>query len=78
MKSYTILAFVLINTGIAAFANQGISYTMNENVINLHSVQMTMEKNSTLPLSPIAGGICLVSGISLLLLERRKDWDRIS
>jgi hypothetical protein len=73
MKSYTILAFVLINIGIAAFANQGISYTMNENVINLTSVQQTMENNRTLPLLPIVGGICLVVGISLLLLGRRKD-----
>jgi hypothetical protein len=73
MKSYTILAFVLINIGIAAFANQGISYTMNENVINLTFVQQTMENNRTLPLLPIVGGICLVVGISLLLLGRRKD-----
>ena len=73
MKTYTIIAVILIALGIAAFAWQGISYTTTEKVVDLGPIQMTAEKTRTLPLPPIAGGICLVGGIVLLVMARKKD-----
>ena len=72
MKSYTIIAIVLINLGIAAFANQGISFRTTENVIDLGSIRMTMENTGTLPLPLIVSGISLVAGIALLVIGRKK------
>lgn len=72
MKTYTIIAVLLIVLGIAAFAWQGISYTTTEKVVDLGPIQMTAEKTRTLPLPPIAGGICLVGGIVLLVLGQKK------
>jgi len=71
MKTYTVLAVILIALGIVAFAYQGISYTTRENVVDLGPIQMTAEKTRTLPLPPIVGGICLVGGIVLLVLGRK-------
>jgi hypothetical protein len=72
MKSYTIIAVFLIVLGIAAFAWQGISYTTSEKVVDLGPIHMTAEKTRTLPLPPIVGGICLVGGIGLLVMGRKK------
>jgi hypothetical protein len=73
MKTYTIIAVFLITLGIAAFAWQGISYTTTEKVVDLGPIQMSAQKTRTLPLPPIAGAICLVGGIVLLVMGRKKD-----
>ncbi len=71
MKTYTVLAVILIALGIVAFAYQGITYTTREKVVDLGPIQMTAEKTRTLPLPPVVGGICLVGGIVLLVLGRK-------
>ena len=71
MKTYTVLAVILIALGIVAFAYQGISYTTREKVVDLGPIQMTAEKTRTLPLPPVVGGICLVGGIVLLVLGKK-------
>jgi len=76
MKTYTIIAVLLIALGIAAFAWQGISYTTTEKVVDLGPIQMTAEKTRTLPLPPIVGGICLVGGIALLVIGSKKGQNR--
>lgn len=73
MKSYTVIAVILIALGIAVFAYQGISYTTTEKVVDLGPIQMTAEKTRTLPLPPIVGGICLVGGIVLLVIGKKKS-----
>ena len=72
MKTYTIIAVTLIVLGIAAFAWQGISYTTTEKVLDLGPIQLSAEKTRTLPLPPIAGGICLLGGIVLLVIGRKR------
>lgn len=72
MKTYTVIAVVLIVFGLAAFAWQGISYTTTEKVVDLGPLQVTAEETKTLPLPPIAGAICLIGGIALLVIGRKK------
>ena len=72
MKTYTLIAVILIVLGIAAFAWQGISYTSTEKVVDLGPIQVTAEQTKRLPLPPIAGAICLVGGIALLVIGRKK------
>lgn len=71
MKTYTVLAVILIALGVVAFAYQGISYTTREKVVDLGPIQMTAEKTRTIPLPPVVGGICLVGGIVLLVMGRK-------
>jgi uncharacterized membrane protein len=73
MKTYTIIAVILIALGVAAFAWQGISYTSTEKVVDLGPIQVTAEKKNTLPLPPLVGGICLVGGIVLLVMGSKKN-----
>ncbi|MEJ2690401.1 MAG: DUF3185 domain-containing protein [Deltaproteobacteria bacterium] len=72
MKTYTLVAIILIAIGIVAFAYQGISYTSREKVVDIGPIHMTAEKTRTLPLPPIVGAIALVGGIALLVIGKKK------
>ncbi len=72
MKINILFAVILIVIGIVAFGYQGITYTSREKIINIGPVEITAEKTNTLPLPPVVGGISLVGGIALLLMESRR------
>jgi hypothetical protein len=74
MKSTTtLIAFILIAIGIAAFAYEGITYTTREKVVDIGPLEVTADRTRTFPLPPIVGAIALVGGIALLLMGARKD-----
>lgn len=50
MRTYTVIAVILIVLGIAAFVWQGLSYTTTEKVVDLGPIQVTAEEMRTLPL----------------------------
>ena len=45
---------------------------MDQMVIDLGPLQATVDKEKTIPLTPLAGGVALVSGIALLIVGARK------
>ncbi len=67
MKHSTIAGSLLIIIGIIALSYQWFTYTTTEKAVDLGPIQVTTEKEHTLPLPPLVGGICLVGGILLLL-----------
>lgn len=71
MKTATILGIALIVLGVVAFAYQGITYTTRENVIDIGSLQVSADKEKTIPLPPLVGGVALAVGIALLIGARR-------
>jgi hypothetical protein len=73
MKTYTLIAVILIAIGVVAFAYQGITYTTREKVVDLGPIQMTAEKTKTVPLPPILGAVALVGGIVLLLMSKKNN-----
>jgi hypothetical protein len=72
MNTTKLLAIVLIGLGMVAFAYQGITYKTRENVVDLGPIHVTSEKSHTLPLPPIVGGIALLGGIAMLVLDSKK------
>ncbi|OGQ97700.1 MAG: DUF3185 domain-containing protein [Deltaproteobacteria bacterium RIFOXYD12_FULL_57_12] len=72
MKTYPMVAIILIAIGIVAFAYQGITYTTREKVVDFGPIQMTAEKTKTFPLPPIVGALALVGGIVLLVVGNKK------
>ena len=72
MNPKTILAIALITIGFVTFAYQGITYTTREKAIDLGPIQVTAEKQHTLPLPPIMGAVALGVGVLLLLTGGRK------
>jgi hypothetical protein len=72
MKTATILGIALIMLGVVAFVYQGITYTTREKVIDLGPLQATVDKNRTIPLPPLVGGLALAGGLVLLIVGARE------
>jgi len=65
------LGIALIILGVIAFAYQGITYTTQEEVLEVGSLKATVEKEKTIPLPPIVGAAALAGGIVLLARGRK-------
>ena len=67
-----ILGFVLVILGILALVYGGISYSRQRTVLDVGPFKATATEQRNIPLSPIVGGIALLSGIVLLVVPRRR------
>jgi len=63
---------LLIVLGVIGLAYGGLTWTSREKVVDLGPVEVTQNKTKSLPLPPIAGGICLVAGVILLVGSGRR------
>jgi hypothetical protein len=74
MKSgVLIIAIVLIAIGVVSLAYQGITYTTREKIIDLGPIKATADKEKTIPLPPILGGLALAGGVVLLVVGARRE-----
>ncbi len=73
MKPVGIVGLILIAIGIIALAYGGFSYTKREKVIDAGPLQVSANREKTVPLPPILGGICLVGGIVLVVVGTRNS-----
>ena len=73
MKSgVLIVAIVLIAIGVVSLAYQGITYTTREKILDLGPIKASAEKEKTIPLPPILGGLALAGGVVLLVVGARR------
>jgi len=73
MKSgVLIVAIVLIAIGVVSLAYQGITYTTREKVLEVGPIKATAEKQKTIPIPPILGGLALAGGVVLLVVGSRR------
>jgi hypothetical protein len=63
---------VLIAIGVVSLAYQGITYTTREKVLEVGPIKATAEKEKTIPLPPILGGLALAGGVVLLVVGARR------
>ena len=63
---------VLIILGIVALAYQGITYTTREKIIDLGPLKASVEKEKTIPLPPVLGGLAVAAGVFLVWVGARK------
>lgn len=68
-----IVGIVLIVVGLVSLAYQGISYTSRVTVVDIGPIKATADKQKTIPLPPILGGIALAGGVALLLGTWRRQ-----
>jgi uncharacterized membrane protein YidH (DUF202 family) len=73
MKPAGIVGIILIVVGILALVYGGFSYTKREKIIDAGPLQVSADREKTIPFPPILGGICLVGGIILVLAGNRKS-----
>jgi len=72
MKSSALIGIALIVLGLAALAYQQINYTSRETVIDVGPIHATADRQRTLALPPIVGGVAVVGGVLLLVVGLRK------
>ncbi|NOT35660.1 MAG: DUF3185 domain-containing protein [Candidatus Eisenbacteria bacterium] len=67
------IGVVLVVLGVLALAYQGFSYTKREKVIDLGPIQATADTKKHVSIPPIAGGVAVVAGVTMMLISRRQD-----
>jgi uncharacterized membrane protein len=66
-----IIGIALVALGLIALAYQGITYTSRETVVDLGPIKATADRQRTIPLPPILGGLALAGGIAVLIGSAR-------
>jgi hypothetical protein len=72
MKNMAIVGVLLVLLGVIALVYQGITYTSRETVLDIGPLHATAERQKTLPLPPVLGGLAVVGGVVLLVAGLRK------
>jgi hypothetical protein len=67
-----IVGMVMIVIGIIALAYGGITYTTREKVLDIGPIEATAERQKTIPLPPLLGGLALAGGVALLIVGSRR------
>jgi len=67
-----IIGFILIVIGLVMLLLRGIEYTKKEKVIDAGPVEITKKEPRTITWPYYAGGIAIVAGILLVLVDSRK------
>jgi uncharacterized membrane protein len=72
MKPTVLVGIILIVLGIVALAYQGITYTTREKIVDIGPLQATAEKEKTIPLPPLLGGLALAGGVVLVAVGSKR------
>jgi uncharacterized membrane protein len=67
-----IVGYVLIALGVVSLAIGGITYTKREKVLDIGPIQASADRQKTIPLPPLLGGLALVGGIVLVVASSKK------
>ena len=65
------LGIVLVVLGLVGVIWGGITWTRDEKVVDIGPLEVEAEKRESLPIPPIAGGLCVLAGAALLVAGRR-------
>jgi hypothetical protein len=71
MKPLTLVGVLLIVLGVAALGYQGITYTSRETVVDAGPLQVTADRQRTVPLPPVLGIVAVAGGVVLLIVGAR-------
>lgn len=68
MRTATVVGIALILLGVLALGYEAISFTTEEKVLDIGPLKASIEKERTIPLPPVIGGIAMVGGVVLLVI----------
>jgi hypothetical protein len=67
-----VIGIILIVVGLVGLIWGGITWTDRDTVVDLGGLQVQTEDRDRLPISPVAGGICLAAGAALVIAGSRR------
>lgn len=72
MKSIlSLFGILLMIGGIVALCYQGFTYNKQEKIAQIGEVTVTAEHPKTVYIPPILGGLCVLSGLVLIVVARK-------
>lgn len=72
MRPGTVIGALLILAGVIALSVGGFSFTTRDKVAEVGPVQVTTERERSVPLSPILSGLAIAAGVVLIVASSRK------
>jgi hypothetical protein len=72
MKPLMLAGIALILLGILGLSYNRITYTSKEKILDIGPIEATAEKEKSIPLPPLLGGLVLVAGIGLVAAGYKK------
>ena len=72
MNTITIIGIILLALGAIGLIYGGITYTSNSDVVDLGVMEVQVDQQKQIPLSPVFGGIAAILGIVLVVVGRRR------
>lgn len=72
MRPIMIIGVILIVLGVAGLVFEGINYTTREKVVDIGGLQVTAQKEKTLPIPAVVGGLLLAGGVVVVVVGARK------
>lgn len=66
MKPIVLAGIALILIGIVGLSDNQITFTSKEKILDIGPIQATADKEKSIPLPPLMGGLVLVVGIGLV------------
>jgi len=72
MKPVVIAGILLIVLGIISLSYSRITYTKEEKIAEIGPFTATAERQKSIPLPPILGGLALVAGAGMIAVGYRK------
>jgi len=73
MKGSTVFGIILLLVGIAAFAYDSISYTTEEQVVEIGPVEATVQDTESIPLPTVVGVVAAAAGVILIIVGVRRS-----
>lgn len=64
---------ILIILGLLGFIIGGITFTTEERVADVGPLELQVEEERTIPITPLASGVAVVAGIILIIVDSRKE-----
>lgn len=72
MKPLLWIGVLLMFMGGAALAYRGFSYTDREKIVDIGPIEATAEREKTVSIPPVLGGVLLVAGAVLTVAGARR------
>lgn len=72
MKPVLLAGIALILLGIVALSYNRITYTTKEKIIDIGPIEATADKEKTIPLPPLLGGLALIAGVGLIAVGYKR------
>ncbi len=72
MRPGTVVGALLILLGLIVLSVGGFSFTRREKVAEVGPIEVTAERERSVPLPPIVGGLAIAGGLLVLVASARR------